>query len=56
MRRELRDRWFVFGVSVAFLAVGLGGIRYTGDLRWAWTFVAGILCGVWLLLPLKEQP
>lgn len=55
MRRELRARWFVFGVSVAFLIVGLFGIRYTGDLRWAWTSVPGILCGLWVLRPFNDD-
>ena len=55
MTRELRTRWFLIGVMLATLFIGLFGIRWTHDLRWAWTAVPGILCGLWVLRPFNDD-
>lgn len=55
MRREIRQRWFLIGVMLALLFLGCVGIRLTGDLRWALTSVPGILLGLWVLRPIRDD-
>jgi len=52
---KLTARWFLYGISIAFLFVGAFGLRYTADYRWCWAFVASILCGLGVIRPENED-